>query len=207
MVNYKLGKIYKIHCNETGKDYYGSTCEPILSRRLTNHVAKYKQYLKGKTEFVTSYEIIKNDNYHIALVEKYPCESKDELLSREKYYIENYECVNKLHPMRSKQEYMALYTKNNKETILKKAKSYRENNKDKVKDCKGKWYLKNKNNVLKKRKECFLCECGISCTFGHKSRHKKTKKHQKYQKMVDEVAFLNKNYTEMIQKHKDMYGI
>lgn len=60
--------------------YIGSTCEPTLARRLTKHVGSYKCYLEGTYPYTTSFDIIKNNNYDIILLEK--CEnitSKDEL--------------------------------------------------------------------------------------------------------------------------------
>ena len=48
MPDYQLGKIYKIECNVTGQRYIGSTCEPILARRLAGHITNYKSYLNGK---------------------------------------------------------------------------------------------------------------------------------------------------------------
>ena len=39
MVNYQLGKIYKIVDLDSNKCYVGSTCEPTLARRLANHVS------------------------------------------------------------------------------------------------------------------------------------------------------------------------
>ncbi len=55
MPDYKLGKIYKIVCNITGKVYYGSTCEPTLARRLAKHAGNYKRWSQGKNEsYVTS---------------------------------------------------------------------------------------------------------------------------------------------------------
>ena len=53
MVNYQLGKIYKIVCNKTGLIYVGSTCEPTLARRLVKHKADYNQYLKENRNYVT----------------------------------------------------------------------------------------------------------------------------------------------------------
>ena len=46
MVNYQLGKIYKIVAGDLM--YIGSTCEPTLSRRLTNHVCDYKSWKNNK---------------------------------------------------------------------------------------------------------------------------------------------------------------
>ena len=105
MVNYQLGKIYKIVDNTNGDIYIGSTCEPTLSRRLANHICDYKKYLEGKKENITSFQIFDNNNYDIILIENYPCERKDELHARERYYIESLKCVNKQFPGRTQKEY------------------------------------------------------------------------------------------------------
>jgi hypothetical protein len=67
-----------------------SPCEPTLARRLAGHVGKYQQYLKGKYHFVTSYEIIKNGNYDIILIENVKCDSKDQLTARERYLLNHW---------------------------------------------------------------------------------------------------------------------
>ena len=85
-MNYQLGKIYKIVDLDSNKCYVGSTCEPILARRLAKHVGDYKQYLKGKGRNITSYIILAMDDYDIVLLETYPCNSKDELHARQRYY-------------------------------------------------------------------------------------------------------------------------
>ena len=59
MVNYQLGKIYKIVDNTNGNIYIGSTCEKYLSNRLSGHQSKYKLYLKGLTNNIKSFEILK----------------------------------------------------------------------------------------------------------------------------------------------------
>ena len=50
MVNYSNVKIYKVVCYETGKEYIGSTCAPSLSRRLSEHIRKYKLPLDGNLQ-------------------------------------------------------------------------------------------------------------------------------------------------------------
>ena len=67
MVNYQLGKIYKIVDNTNGNIYIGSTCEPTLARRLSNHVQDYKRYLMGKRGSYTSFQIISNNDYNIGI--------------------------------------------------------------------------------------------------------------------------------------------
>ena len=65
MVNYELAKIYKIVCNKTGMVYIGSTCQRLLSQRLSGHVRGYRQWKNGKIYYTTSYRIIENDDYFI----------------------------------------------------------------------------------------------------------------------------------------------
>lgn len=100
MVNYQLGKIYKIECFTTGLVYYGATCEPTLARKLAGHKSNYERYKTGKSKVYNhSFETLKHNNYAISLVELHPCETKDELSARERYHILNNDCVNKQKPL------------------------------------------------------------------------------------------------------------
>jgi hypothetical protein len=47
---------------------------------------------------MTSFEIIKNGNSDIFLLEKVNCSSKDELKARERHHIESLNCANKNNP-------------------------------------------------------------------------------------------------------------
>ena len=99
-VDYSLGKIYKIECARTGNVFYGSTCEPILSRRISALRRQYKNYSLGdnKTKFTSVFVVLQYDNCEISLVETYPCKNKDELIAREKFYIgNNPHCVNRIY--------------------------------------------------------------------------------------------------------------
>ena len=108
-VNYQEAKIYKIIDMTSDDIYIGSTCEPTLARRLAGHVRNYKTYLKGKCNFVTSFKIIQKGNYDIQLIEAFPCNSKDELHSREGYHIKNNDCINKVIAGRTIKEYKKEY--------------------------------------------------------------------------------------------------
>tara|TARA_R110000824_G_scaffold5554_3_gene25668 strand:- start:2758 stop:3153 length:396 start_codon:yes stop_codon:yes gene_type:complete len=82
-------KIYKIVDNTNDNIYIGITRQKYLSDRLGSHVWDYKtQNKKG----CVSRDIIKNGDYKIELIE----ETLDK--SREKYWIENTECINKQIP-------------------------------------------------------------------------------------------------------------
>ena len=47
MVNYAEGKIYKIECLGTNKIYFGSTCEPKISRRLAGYTGLYEKTFRS----------------------------------------------------------------------------------------------------------------------------------------------------------------
>jgi hypothetical protein len=90
---YQKGKIYKIVCKTTNKVYIGTTCEKYLSDRLKGHRIAYK-YKKDMTNYYCSvFEVLKNNDYYIELIENYPCMSKDELSRRERHYINTLENV------------------------------------------------------------------------------------------------------------------
>lgn len=196
MVNYQLGKIYKIVDLNTDECYIGSTCEPTLTRRLAKHVGNYSSYLNGTSKYMTSFEIIKNGDYDIILLEKYPCTSKDELHAREGYYQEIMDCVNKQKSGKFKQLGKGEYDKQhgkeyrelNQEKIkLAKEKQYQDNKQKLLKE-QSTYYLENKENIRHKQNqyrelnkdklnEQFECECGGKYTSCHKATHMKTKKH------------------------------
>jgi len=110
MNKYNNGKIYKIVDNTNDNVYYGSTVK-TLEERLTTH--KFYKSCRSKL-------IIDNGDYNIILVENYPCESKEQLELRERYYIENNKCVNKNIPGRTHAEWYQA----NKEHQNKKHKEY-----------------------------------------------------------------------------------
>ena len=81
---YLNGKIYELF-DEDDLDaprYYGSTCDTIEERK-SGHKADYKRFLEGKKNYITSFEIIKRNNWDIKLIEMFSCETKTELEKRE----------------------------------------------------------------------------------------------------------------------------
>jgi hypothetical protein len=104
MVNYSKGKIYKIIDNTNNNVYIGSTVQS-LATRISQHRYDYFAFLETGTKMMTSFQILKNGNYDIVLIEKFPCENKEELHARERFHIENHNCVNKVIPTRTKREY------------------------------------------------------------------------------------------------------
>ena len=189
MVNYKQGKIYKIECNVTGLIYIGSTCKKKLSGRMTQHRSAYKKYLNRKGKYYSSFRVMENKDYDIILIEDYPCNSKDQLFARERYYTNTIECVN----IRKNQGFYLELGK--KEYVKLRNKEYREKNIDEIKDYMKEYYdknietmkIKNKeyreknaDTIKTKKNEKRTCLCGGKYTCSNKSIHIKTKMHQKY---------------------------
>ena len=113
MVNYENAKIYKLVCNKTGLIYVGSTCQRLLCKRLSGHVANYKQWKNGKYNYVTSFKIIENNDYYMELLEAVLCSGFDELAKKERHYIDSIDCVNKCIAGRTIKQYY----EDNKEVI------------------------------------------------------------------------------------------
>ena len=200
-IDYQQGKIYKIYNDDIpDKVYYGSTCSTLV-KRLHQHKNGFGK-VKNKCTSSVLFPGAK-----IVLVEKYPCNDKDELTKRERYYIENNECVNKCITGRTPKEWHQ-DNKRSKEDIKKKNKEYyiknktkliskvtkqRENNIDKrlkyekeyriknkkeIKKKNKEYRIKNKKEITKKRKEQIGCRvCKCMVNKEHFERHTKTKKH------------------------------
>jgi hypothetical protein len=173
---YQRGKIYKIISPHTDKIYIGSTCEQYLSQRLGGHKGNYKRFLEEKkVSYTTSFKLLELGDVEIILIESYPCNSKDELHSRERYYIDLNKdiIVNKFIPTRKIKE----YRENSKEI----RKQYLEKNKDKIRE-QVKQYIENHKDEIREHKQKIInCECGKIFKLGHKSRHERSEKHKMYE--------------------------
>lgn len=180
MVNFQNGKIYKLCSNQTDDIYVGSTCCK-LSDRLKAHKAKLKVWTNcNEKQYYTSFEILQHPDYYIELIEDYPCETKQELLDREGYYIELLPCVNKVIQGRTKKETQKAWRDKNKDVINKKAREmYKKNNLKEIEKSRE-YYKKNKN----KRKVKIICECGSTFRKDNKKRHEQTKKHLSFIKNI-----------------------
>ena len=133
-MGYENGKIYKLVSD--GLIYYGSTIQS-LQERLKNH--------KKKSNRCSSKQIIEKENYQIILIELFPCNTKQELFNRERWYIENNECVNKAIPLQTRKEYRESHKVEIKLNALNKKKEIYQQQHE--------WYEKNKEKLLKKAKE------------------------------------------------------
>ena len=97
MSRYENGKIYKLVSNMTNEVYYGSTCDS-LPKRKSKHKYNFKMWKVGKYGYTSSYKLFEQGEVNIVLVEKFPCNDKYVLFARERFYVDNNECVNKCSP-------------------------------------------------------------------------------------------------------------
>jgi hypothetical protein len=152
-----LGSIYKITSPQTNKVYYGSTILS-LKERFRLHYVKYKRYINGKITKLEVFDILQFDDSKIELLDEYEVNTQKELLIYERKYIIENECCNKSIPLRTGKEWECVNRKRINENARKrydfnKSKEIREQNKEKIKNTKAIWYLKNRERLIQKQKE------------------------------------------------------
>ena len=182
-------KIYRIVDVAYNKCYYGSTIE-TLSRRMAHHKLHHKKHLNNEAKCNRSVNVIFDEygieNCKIELVERFPCETKEEMRKREGFYIQNNDCVNKHIAGRSKREYQTAtrehknqkqrdYYQQNK-IIAEKYKVWAKENREKLLQRKREYGKKTKE----KRIQIVTCECGKQFQICSKQRHEKGERHKQY---------------------------
>ena len=151
----KIGYIYKIFCKTDDElVYYGSTTQKRVCNRISGHHADYRRWKLGKPHFVTSFLIIDTGDWDYMTVEKVMHDEKFELRNRERYWIQNNECINNNIPNNTPKESWKKWSDQNKEKIAEKRKDYKKQNKEKI-----------------------ACECGCIVSRINLPRHTRTKKH------------------------------
>ena len=182
MNKYSKGKIYMVITENSNDIYVGSTTL-TLKKRLQLHESYYRL-----GQYCSSQEILKQGDYKIILIKKFPCNSLNELEREEGNFQRDLVCVNKRVAGRTGKEWYEdnkdkkkEYYIKNREAVLTHRKEYRIKNREAFRNYDKEHYIKNREAILIKNKEKFNCECGGKYTKGGKVRHFKTKKHQKYQ--------------------------
>jgi len=148
---YRNGKIYKIVSDNTNLIYVGSTVN-TLSYRLSRHMSAYKKYYEDRGNYVSSFDILEKGEYEIILIENFPCETKKELLFRERFWQEEIPCVNLLKAIRTREDRLKWYQEN-KEEQNERSRKYREKNLDKELERSKKYREKNLEKELERSKK------------------------------------------------------
>ena len=149
------GYIYKIHCNKTNEDYYGST-ESDIEDRIANHIKSANSNVGRKCQ---SKQIIDRDDWCWEIMEEVDFIVKRDLLVRERFYFDNYECINIKKPYNTDEEI--------KDMDHRKKKKYRSN-------------PDNARREREHKRAKTACPCGGSYSNDCRAAHFRTKKHQRY---------------------------
>ena len=174
MPDYNKSIIYKIYDNTNGDTYYGSTCNE-LRFRIKSH--KSNARAESTARPCKSKSIILNDDWIYSVVEKFPCETKHELHTRERYWIENNNCVNKQIPTKTQKEYDDERYANNKEEEQKRARDYYNNHKEEQSARSKQYGAENRAWIQEKRAVLVQCDCGMMVQKYYLPKHKTTTNH------------------------------
>lgn len=168
------GTIYKLHCNITGEDYYGSTM--YYRKRLSIHKCSTEKQLSKRQ--CMSRQIIDRGNYTFSIIENCPIE---DIKVRERFYYENYPCINKLIPYKSREELLQDKRDRSKTDKAKEKKAeYRQEHRKELSVKERERYNVKKEEINERRKVRYVCVCGIENSIGNKSQHEKSKRHQDF---------------------------
>jgi hypothetical protein len=133
--------IYGIWADDARLPYYGSTTQTLAKRKKT-HKGLYKLWKeKGDGSKCSSFDLfdaVGFDACQFEIVESLPDDiSKDNLLLRERWNIENRPCINKHIPIRTDEEYVEYHRKYREERREEKqeyARQYHDTHKEEHKE-------------------------------------------------------------------------
>jgi len=86
----RCAQIYQI-VNSKGERYIGSTTRIYLCQRMAEHRYSYLQKNKGNERIngCSSSRVLYDESARIELIQKFPCETKQELYEREQFYLDS----------------------------------------------------------------------------------------------------------------------
>lgn len=165
MKDYSKAKIYRLDL-PTGDFYIGSKIQS-LSMRRGKHVAKSRMEERKNTPLYKAVADLPDgwDCVVCTLVEKIPCNDIEELLKRERYYIEHLSStLNKIIPGRKAKEYYEInkealneksrrYYKENKQIAADRSKQYRQDNNEYIREYKKQYHQANKESLAIKARQ------------------------------------------------------
>ena len=161
MPDYSKAKIYKLICDATDDIYIGSTVCPLY-KRLSTH--------KCNGQKCRSSRLFQQGHCDIISIEDYPCNRKEQLHARERYWMENSgNVINRALPTRTQKE----YRNSNEEHWKEYDKQYYQAHKTERKVYYRKYREDHKEQLYPK----VICDnCGASICKHGLAKHKRTKR-------------------------------
>lgn len=174
ITDYSNSIIYVIMDKHTRECVVGSTATS-LAKRMYRHRKGFQQYNKwivggkqgNRPTNYASFTILQRNQYINFELEKFPCNSKKELLGREGYYIDKY-----------KQEMGALCLNIRREGVniaddpIAYGKQYFQDNKTKILANAKQYRNKNNDTINANKRQPYTCEdCNKTMNLNSKTRH------------------------------------
>jgi hypothetical protein len=171
--NYQNGIQYKIVCKDPAiTDCYNGSCVSLKDRKK-NHKSKSLNPNCKEYNFKVYRFIRENggwDNWTLIQLEIFPCNSKQELVARERHWFDilkptlntNSPTLDIEKQKKNQAKYYAKYSEEHKDEIAAKQKQYNDEHKD---------------ELAAKRKEKIKCVCGCEVTKYYLPTHMKSAKH------------------------------
>jgi len=197
-MNFQNSVIYKIVSNNLdNKDcYVGSTTnfdKRKASHKNTHNNQNNKQYNKPLYKFIR--ENGGWNDFSMILVENYPCNNKNELFARERYFIQELKAsLNRVIPLRTDKE----YRNDNKDKKKISDKNYRENPKYREKLLKKKhiYAIENSEKIVEKVRQWRLKDPELTKK-KRADEYQRRKQRQKHQQLIVINNQLDKNDLEL----------
>ena len=154
-----MPSIYAIYAAPCMLPYHGSTTTTLEERRWA-HKGQYNLWKEGKYGRCTAYDLFDAVGFDACIfevVEELPEDcSKEQMLWRERWWMENHICVNKNRPICTKEEtdeQKRQYLIEHRAEALERVKNYVAENRDKVKEYKRQHYLANRAKILEQQRQ------------------------------------------------------
>lgn len=188
---YKKGYVYKITSPHTDKVYIGSTTQKLY-KRFSSHKNKYNRYLEKKHQYVSVFDILEAGDSQISAINQYENITLKNLQRKEgEITKKTINACNKAIAGRTNDE----WRKDNEIILKEKKRKYNEEHIHERKEYDRKYHEENKSKIHARQAQHYqqkikdkvkvvvegsiLCECGMTYTKQHKSRHSKTQVHQR----------------------------
>lgn len=142
--------IYAIYASPCHLPYYGSTVK-TLAQRKANHNYDYKKSKEGAVGKCSAYKLFDEvgvENCIFEIVEHLPDDfTKKQMLERERFWIQNNVCINRVRPIITKEErkkQVYEYRKANSEKMKEYQTAYCKTNRAKINEYQRRKYAEKK---------------------------------------------------------------
>ena len=146
MPDYDNGKIYQLVFADRPERYIGSTTQE-LHQRLSGH-----RSTSASLKVKKLVDAVGRMNVRIILIEDYPCSNKNELLSREQYWIDKLKPDVNIKPAYIEDDIIDEKTKQEREKEIKQRQQEKEKEKEKN-EKEYQIYLQKRTDTLNKFKQ------------------------------------------------------